>query len=764
MVKLAVYLLGPMRVLVDDQIIDAAFRTKKERALLAYLVFESHKQHRREVLAELLWPGRPEGYARTNLRQALVGLRRALGNDVLSGNDEYLSYGLASSTWLDSQSFLSLIQSTQSHKHRSLDKCEVCVRNLEEAVALYRGDFLEDMLLPDSQSYQEWVVFQREHFFRLFLGAIRSLSDYHQAQGNFERAYHYAWEYVNSAPLEESAHRQLMTLLALSGRRSAALEQYLDVCQILERELGVEPSRETTQLYEKIRDGVSLDLEPARPGLQMTNLPAEMTSFVNRTDEMEKIFACLTGSQSRLVGLVGEAGSGKTRLAVHSAALLLEKFPDGVWFVNLQDVFAIKLLAARIGLSMGMILNESEDYRNQLQRLLRPLKILLILDPFELILHAVSFLVELCQQAPGVKILICSRRHLNHQAVNLIEVSGLAYPLEEQIRNPLEYPAVELFLMRAQQNRNSIPVSEIALEKIVEVCQLVDGLPLAIELAAAALRKQSLDTLLDDLHEGLEVLSLSSEDGYSVQKSMRAAIQASWPLLTEEEQTFFRRLTVFDGDFSAEMAGTEVGASPGVLNGLVDHSMLKRIGLDRFQMSNLMRHYGLEKSIEKSSGVPEDRTSFKTIPLQRRAPKVKTGPMNLELFWDRLEHSLARAQRHKHAAALILLDVKSWAMTAATSEIEGRKLLQEAGSRIASILRGTDTVSYLGGARFAVVLDELATPMDTQVVTVKLIQNLDTLAISGAASTLSMGVAIFPRDGSDAVRLYGIAQERLTRP
>ena len=763
MVKLAVNLLGPMRVLVDDQIIDAAFRTKKERALLAYLAFESHKQHRREVLAELLWPGRPEGYARTNLRQALVGLRRALGSDALIGSDEYLSFGLASSTWLDSQSFLNLIQTTQSHKHRNLEACEACIHSLEEAVALYRGDFLEDMLLPDSQSYQEWVVFQREHFFRLFLGAIRSLSDFHQAQGNFERAYHYAWEYVNSAPLEESAHRQLMTLLALSGRRSAALEQYLDVCQILERELGVEPSRETTLLYEKIRDGVSLESEPARPGLQMTNLPAEMTSFVNRADEMEQILAYLTGAQSRLVGLVGEAGSGKTRLAVHSAALLLDKFPDGVWFVNLQDVYAIKLLAARIGLSMGMILNESEDYRSQLQRLLRPLKALLILDPFEHILHAIGFLIELCQQAPGVKILITSRRHLNHQAINRVEVSGLAYPLEEQSRNPLEYPAVELFLMRAQQNRNSVPVSEIALEKIVEVCQIVDGLPLAIELAATALRKQSLDALLDDLHEGLDVLSVFSEDGYSVHQSMRAALQISWPLLTEEEQTFFQRLTIFEGEFSAEMAGAEVGASPGVLNGLVDQSLLKRVGLNSYRMSPLMRLFGLEKAKEKSSGVPEDRASFKTIPLRRRAPKVKTGPMNLELFWDRLEHSLARAQRHKHAAALILLDVKNWATTSSTSEIEGRKLLQEAGSRISSALRGTDTVSYLGGARFAVVLDELTTPMDTQVVTVKLIQNLDALAVSGAASTVNMGMAIFPRDGSDAVRLYGIAQERLTR-
>ena len=282
----SILLLGPMHVVVDDITVDASFRTKKERGLLAYLVVEAHKQHRREALSEMFWPGRPEGYARTNLRQALLGLRRVLGEEALNGGDEYISYGLGQSTRLDTQRFATLIQYTQTHPHRSLISCEICVGNLEEAVGLYRGEFLEDVLLPDSHSFQEWVVFHREQFFRLLLEAFLSLSNYYQAQGDYETAHYYAWQYVNSAPLEEAAHRQLIRLLALSGRRSAALEQFQTVREILARELGVEPSPETKALYEKIRSGSGLKFEqlgrdPRQTGALLRRPPRAKTSPLN---------------------------------------------------------------------------------------------------------------------------------------------------------------------------------------------------------------------------------------------------------------------------------------------------------------------------------------------------------------------------------------------------------------------------------------------------------------------------------------------------
>jgi DNA-binding SARP family transcriptional activator len=409
-----------MQVLMDEKNIDASFRTKKERGLLAYLVVEGRKQHRRESLSEMFWPGRPEGYARTNLRQALLGLRRVLGEEAINGGDEYVSYGLAKSTRLDIQQFMALLQFTQSHPHRSLISCDACIGNLEEAVALYRGDFLEDMLLPDSHSFQEWVVLNREQYFRQLLSAYRTLSDSYQAQGDFETAHNYAWRYVNSAPLEEAAHRQLIQLLALTGRRSAALEQFHAVRQILARELGVEPSPETVELYEKIRNGRSLRFEQMR-------------------------------SEAR-------------------------------------------------------------------------------------------------------------------------------------------------------------------------------------QASSAA----------------------------------------------------------------------------------------------------------------------------------RRAPKAKTGPLNVELFWDRLENTLARASRHKRVAALILLEIKSRSDDPQTSQSQARPWIQEAGQYLANTLRGSDTVSYLGGARYGIVLDELASPHDILYVINKLLKGLSEALARYPLDQIRLGTALYPQDGAESTALFNAAQENMT--
>lgn len=335
----SVLLLGPMQVLIDDKNVDAAFRTKKERGLLAYLIVEGRKQHRREALSELFWPGRPEGYARTNLRQALLGLRRVLGDEALNGNDETISYGLGKSTWLDAQRFATLLQNTQTHPHRSLVGCDDCIRDLEEAVSLYRGDFLEDVLLPDSHSFQEWVVLHREQYFRLLLSAYRSLSDYYQAQGDYETAHNYASQYVSAAPLEEAAHRQLIQLLALSGRRSAALEQFQTVRQILARELGVEPSPETVELYDKIRSGGGLKLEPVsreprQPNAKARRPPTAKTGPLNVElfwDRLENTLA--RASRHKLV-----AALILLELSGRSDPAAIQKSPSRSWIQDAGEL------------------------------------------------------------------------------------------------------------------------------------------------------------------------------------------------------------------------------------------------------------------------------------------------------------------------------------------------------------------------------------------------------------------------------------------
>jgi diguanylate cyclase (GGDEF)-like protein len=259
MTQLSLFFLGQIKLLLDGKNITEAFRTKKERAILAYLANEPNRPFRREFIAELFWPNRPEGYARTNLRQALLGIRRALSVDegllsCLHITDAVVQFN-KHDTWLDTVEFMQLNRAVMVHHHPNPYACESCAQKLSQMIDLYRGPFLEDLILSDSHGYQEWNILHSEQYFRLMLNTLHTLSNYFQGSGDYDQAYKYTWKYINLAPMEEAAHRQMMYLLAQFGRRSAALEQYFICKQILKDELGIEPSRETQQLYEQIRSG-----------------------------------------------------------------------------------------------------------------------------------------------------------------------------------------------------------------------------------------------------------------------------------------------------------------------------------------------------------------------------------------------------------------------------------------------------------------------------------------------------------------------------
>lgn len=256
MPRLEIFLLGTFHVQFDGTDISDILRTRKERALLAYLAEEPPRQQPREKVAEILWPNRPENYARMNLRQALLGLRKVFGgeeqiNSFLEVGDDIVEFS-HKYVWMDTTTFNGYIQTSKSHPHLGLHNCQECINQLEEAVELYRGDFLSDLILNEVTAFQEWAVFNRERYFRSMINALQSLSKAHFNLSNFDQAHKYAWRYVEMAPLEESAHRLLMRLLTKSGRRNAALQQYQLCKSIIARELGIEPSLETQQLYRMI--------------------------------------------------------------------------------------------------------------------------------------------------------------------------------------------------------------------------------------------------------------------------------------------------------------------------------------------------------------------------------------------------------------------------------------------------------------------------------------------------------------------------------
>jgi DNA-binding SARP family transcriptional activator/GGDEF domain-containing protein len=256
MIRLEIFLLGTFRVQFDGTDISDFLRTRKERALLAYLAEEPARLQTREKISEFFWPNRPETYARMNLRQAFLGLRKAFGGEetmdcFLEINDDTVEFNHLQ-VWLDTITFNQHIQESKKHPHLELHTCQDCLNHLEESVNLYRGDFLNNLMLGELTGFQEWAIFQRERYFRNMITGLQSLSKAYFRRSNFDLANKYAWRYVEMAPLEESAHRLLMRLMTISGRRNAALQQYQLCKSIISRELGIEPSSETQLLYSQI--------------------------------------------------------------------------------------------------------------------------------------------------------------------------------------------------------------------------------------------------------------------------------------------------------------------------------------------------------------------------------------------------------------------------------------------------------------------------------------------------------------------------------
>jgi DNA-binding SARP family transcriptional activator/predicted ATPase len=584
---LSLSLLGPFQARLGPEPV-TELRMRKEQALLAYLAVESHRPHRREALAELFWPERPEGVARAGLRQALSNVRRAIGSEYLQTTRLTVRFNTATDHWLDLGLYRAQLAAAQSHPHDDPEACPLCMGRLQQAVALYRGPFLAGLELDDSRAFQEWITLHRERLFRQQGEALRRLTAYRLALGELERARRYGRRWVELDPWSERAHRQWMEVLALSGRRRAAMEQFESCRRILVDELGVEPRPETVALYEQIRDGKIRPPATPPPSL-LQNLPAHLTPFVGRESELEQLGRLLTRPQCRLLTVTGPGGVGKTRLALRAAKEIYgaDTFAEGVWFVPLEDVASPALLPVTVAEALGLDPRPKQTPEQQLLDHLKPRTLLLLLDNFEHLMHpgaqpatggtlrdggeanqgpveCIDLILTILKEAPGVKILVTSRERLNCQAEFLLDLEGLPYPVgdlsELALSSPkglenltgLNYTAVRLFLERAGRVRPSLAATADTAPSIVRICQLVEGLPLGIELAAANLgpagRGRDARTCAEvaqAIQGGLDALSSSLHDLSARQRTMRAVFEDSWRLLTEGERQTYRRLSVF---------------------------------------------------------------------------------------------------------------------------------------------------------------------------------------------------------------------------
>jgi predicted ATPase/DNA-binding SARP family transcriptional activator len=604
MARLEISLLGQLRVVREGRPVDD-LAYAKVRALLAYLAVEADRPQRRETLAALLWPDHPEKDARHGLSQALTTLRHAIGDPTaappyLIVTRDAVGFNRASDQWVDADVFAALLEACDRHAHRQPAVCAACAERLVRATTLYRGDFLAGFSLAASEEFEDWVRLQRERLRRRCLDGLGHLGAYHEKRGAYEQARVAVVRQLELDPWREPAHRQLMRLLWLSGDRAAALAQYERCRHLLADELGVDPEPETTALYHDIRTAqagtrVAGPLRPSSGRPQ--NLPESPTPLLGRARELEDIADLLAVSACRLLTLVGPGGIGKTRLAVEAARDQVALFADGVSFVSLAPVGAAAFLVPAIAQTLGITLHDRADPVDRLVDRVRDREMLLVLDNFEHLIDGASLLSRIIGSAPALKMLVTSRERLNLQGEWVFAVGGLGVPKGDDTDGFEGYGAVQLFVQSLRRTRSQAPLQPEERPWVVRICRLVEGMPLAIELAAGWASVLSLPEIGHEMERDLGFLATSLRDVPPEHRSMRAVFDRSWNLLADEERAVFRRLSVFRGGFlrpAAELAG----ASLPILSTLVAKSFLRTSPAGRYDIHELLPQYGAEKLAE----------------------------------------------------------------------------------------------------------------------------------------------------------------------
>lgn len=575
---LDIRLLGGLEFTLNGQPL-TGFRSGKVAALLAWLAVNP-RIHQRESIAGLFWGEFSDSDAANNLRQSLSNLRSLVGSH-LDVTRQTVAFQRDSAYNLDVEEF---IQAINADSHLPPDQR---LASLRRAVDLYRGDFLDGVMLRDAPESEEWMLAQRARYRESALQTMHELTDLLMAQGDYTGAIHTATRLLALDSWREEAHRALMLALARTGQSSAAMAQFESCRRILQDVFGAEPSATTTELYERIRN--------ARRGPRH-NLPPTPGPLIGRGQELGEIRRLLADPACRLLTLVGAGGVGKSRLALAGAEALETAFLNGVWYVpmaalNPEQTDGIPLALAE---SLQLPLAGPVSAQEQLVDFLRYKEILLVLDNLDHLISHCAWLGELLQTAPDVKILATSRQRLNLRAEWLLDLQGLSFPAPGET-NQQDYPAVELFTGHARRLRNAFAPDAQGQAAIAHICRLVHGVPLALEMAAAWVRSLSPGQIVAEIERSLDFLTDPHSDAVDRHRSQRAVFDASWKLLTPVEREAFARLAVFRGGFDSEAAAWVSGCTSPLLAGLVDKSLIRRSGEEQYSVHPLLQQYALEK-------------------------------------------------------------------------------------------------------------------------------------------------------------------------
>ena len=584
---------------------ETQFRSRRAVALLAFLIVNHNRPVPRTELVELIWPDKTEQQGRSNLRWVLNYLSKLIPNG-LEKTRQTVQFALTVEDVVDTHAISQAMEG---------DNLELLSSLLLET----QGEYMAGFYFNESAEFETWLITQRETWRLRLLEYLENLITYYATTNEYEMGLAFARKWLDIEPWSEPAHCWVMRLLSRTGRTDQALEQYERCWRILAEELGTEPTDETTNLYRRLQQAA---------GQPRHNLPAQPTEFVGRDEESAEIINQLAYTETRLVTIVGPGGMGKTRLAIQSAEALVEAFIDGVVFVDLTRITSPADIPSAIlnALTDNGIIPSQTTGNAAASRVLRQVlyerEVLVVLDNFEHIIEGATHLTDLIQDAPQVKLIVTSRERLNLRWERLIELSGL----------PL-LTAFNLFVLTARRARPSFTVGVNNRRCIESVCDMVEGMPLAIELAAGWTRMQTCHNIAETIRNNLDFLTTSQRDMPDRHRSVRAVFQSSWDRLSQYEQEQLGKLAIFTGGFSAESAQAVADASWSSLAPLVDKSLITQSlstdsggALVRYKMHELLRQFSASKLPAQVANPARDKHAawFSQLLLQN-SENIKTG-------------------------------------------------------------------------------------------------------------------------------------------
>jgi len=549
---LAIRLLGPFEVWRNGHPIGKGqFGRRKARQLLAILVTEPGRVFSYDRLVELLHLGGDVARARRNVHSLVSHLRRTLEPHRIGAPSAFIvrhgdgyCFSEEAPHWLDTETLENLVDQAKSlvGAGRWSDARSFC----QNATELYRGDYAPE------EPYEEWALAPREHYRGLYAQALEWLAECYAHTGSLHDAICTCEELLALQPWNETAYRQEMYYHYCRGELGVAEETYRLCVERLAEHLEVVPSQETSQLHDRIRSGDAPRIERYVP----SNLPHLLTSFVGRQEETARLRAEL--SQGRLVTLTGFGGVGKTRLALHVAQEVLRSFPHGVWLADLGSISAEEDVPRAVAEALKVEAKPGQPPVAKLIDHLRAKTMLLVLDTCEHVIDASASLVEtLLHACPDLRILTTSRETLDIAGEIEWPVPTLTAPREGATQAEVRgSDAAQLFLERAGTQTRPLALTEENTPLVAELCRRLDGLPVALELAANTAKTMPLSEMVSRLDHRLSLLARGKRTAPGRHKTLSAVIDWSYELLSPQQQAVFQRLSAFHGGFTAEAAGT----------------------------------------------------------------------------------------------------------------------------------------------------------------------------------------------------------------